>query len=193
MLKIVIITAVLFTSSCANNVSEPFCDHPDSKVLDCFCSTIEIRCRGRSNTSYDAAWKLFETVPDLVYLSLYSNFNYLPTQMLTALPNLQDYRCSLTNITLVPKYSFNNLYKLEVIDLAYNKLTTIEGHAFHNLPNLQRLLLFSNKIKTMDENALYTLPKLITLVLSNNSLEKIPDLVENFKLLNDFIISSKIN
>jgi len=193
MLRVLIIIAAVLTSSCANNVSEPFCDNPDSKILNCFCRTNEIRCRGGSNASYNAVWKLFETVPDLIYLSFFSNFNYLPTQMLAALPNLQDYRCSLTNTTLVPKYSFNNLYKLEVIDLSYNKLTTIEGHAFHNLPNLERIFLFSNKIKTMDENAFYTLPKLTVLVLSNNSLEKLPNFVESSKLLNDFIISSKIN
>ena len=185
MLKIVIITAVLLTSSFANNVSEPFCDHPDSKVLDCFCRTIQIRCRGGSNASYDGAWKLFETVPNLIELSFFSNFNFLPTQMLAILPNLQEYRCAMTNITQVPKYSFNNLYKLQIIDLSYNKLTIIDGHAFNNLPNLKRILLYSNKIKTIDENAFITVPKLTALGLAKNNIEELPSIIKSLTSLNE--------
>ena len=79
------------------------------------------------------------------------------------------------SILTVPRKIFNNLSKLEVLDLSDNKMPRLYKLLFVNLVNLKELYLSGNMIKKFDSLLFSFMPNLRILDCSDNNLSLLPE------------------
>ncbi|CAO2581685.1 Leucine-rich repeat-containing G-protein coupled receptor 5, partial [Lemmus lemmus] len=96
----------------------------------------------------------------------------LPQTVCDQLPNLQVLDLSYNLLEDLP--SLSSCQKLQKIDLRHNEIYEVKGGTFEQLFNLRSLNLAWNKIAIIHPNAFSTLPSLIKLDLSSNLLTSFP-------------------
>ncbi|KAM0680290.1 hypothetical protein GINT2_001676 [Glugoides intestinalis] len=111
----------------------------------------------------------------------------IPDLLFDDLTNLESLSLQNNNIKELQPNIFNNLQKLESLDLSKNKLTEFPSCVFDDLTNLKSLSLQNNNIKELQPNIFNNLQKLEYLRLYNNKLTEFPSCVfdglVNLKLL----------
>ncbi|KAM0680769.1 hypothetical protein GINT2_001042 [Glugoides intestinalis] len=101
----------------------------------------------------------------------------IPDLLFDGLVNLIELSLVNNNIKELQPNLFNNLQKLEYLNLTSNKLTEFPSCVFDGLVNLKSLWLEDNNIKELQPNIFNNLQKLESLNLSNNKLTEIPSCV----------------
>jgi hypothetical protein len=74
------------------------------------------------------------------------------------------------NITVIENNLFDNLYKLELIDLSRNSIFLIKNFSFNKLPNLRDLYLGENSIKIIETNCCNHMESMENLYISKSIL-----------------------
>lgn len=70
-----------------------------------------------------------------------TRIEYLPYKVHLQFPNLIYYMAGGCSIKQISKENFENLNRLERIDLSYNKIQKLSGNTFQGLAKLQRFRL----------------------------------------------------
>ncbi|XP_055377292.1 chaoptin [Condylostylus longicornis] len=115
------------------------------------------------------------TMHELTYINL--SFNQI-CQILNGLFNgdihkhLIEIDMSYNLIENLTSKTFDNLEKLQILNLQSNKINIIERHSFFNLPYLKYIDLSHNKLYNISESAFAFLPSLTELDLTYNLLTK---------------------
>ncbi|KAM0679485.1 hypothetical protein GINT2_002328 [Glugoides intestinalis] len=99
----------------------------------------------------------------------------IPDLLFDDLTNLESLSLVNNNIKELQPNLFNNLQKLEYLNLSKNKLTELPSCVFDGLVNLKSLRLEDNNIKELQPNLFNNLQKLKSLNLSSNKLTEIPE------------------
>ncbi|KAM0679916.1 hypothetical protein GINT2_001857 [Glugoides intestinalis] len=99
----------------------------------------------------------------------------IPDLLFDGLVNLIELSLVNNNIKELQPNLFNNLQKLEYLNLTSNKLTEFPSCVFDGLVNLKSLWLEDNNIKELQPNIFNNLQKLEFLYLSKNKLTEFPE------------------
>ncbi|KAG5684223.1 hypothetical protein PVAND_013461 [Polypedilum vanderplanki] len=97
------------------------------------------------------------------------NIKYLPENIAQVMPNLIEVSAKNSAIDSILPGDFEDLKRLENIDLSGNELKAIEPENFDGLIKLKKLDLSDNEIEFIDEDA-FNLPQLTDLDLDNNEI-----------------------
>ena len=102
---------------------------------------------------------------------------YFEDEVFSKFKNLKSLHTIDSNLRKISEKSFNNLVKLEEIDLSSNKIRIIEDRSFSTLKSLSTLRLVRNKIEELNQETFEGLINLKTLELTSNSIRQLNDLV----------------
>ncbi|XP_045475364.1 toll-like receptor 13 [Harmonia axyridis] len=86
---------------------------------------------------------------------------------------LKYFECSECKIDTIEEGAFNNLDKLEVLDLQKNSITKLTDETFSPLKSLKRLNLAENKLSKFTTNEIKQCTKLESIDLSDNPLKEL--------------------
>lgn len=78
-------------------------------------------------------------------------------------------------LKVIPGNVFDQLTKLEMLDLSWNKITSIHENGFKGLDNLRTLKLNRNQLQKFKLHTFENVPLLEELLLNNNHIETIED------------------
>lgn len=100
-----------------------------------------------------------------------SKIKYLPRGIGIKLPNLKEFWAENCNLSVVRHYYFQNMRKLQNLNMYGNKIVLIESSAFKDLVSVETLNLAFNMIETFDEKLLTSLVNLQKIYLYNNKIK----------------------
>lgn len=101
---------------------------------------------------------------------LYIHLKFLPIKLGETFPNLQSYEIFLSELEKVTRRNFQDLRKLEVLEIRHNQLKDLPVDTFYDLTELREINLESNKIEAIDPDTFIKNLQLVTIVLSGNKL-----------------------
>ena len=110
---------------------------------------------------------------DTFYIDLTQN-NINSLQKIPDLPELQSFRMSLNELTVVKGGDFEGATSLMSLDLSMNSISKVYKHGFRGLENVETISLNGNKIREIGQ-ILRNTPALKTLRLGNNQIEAIEE------------------
>ncbi|CRL08203.1 CLUMA_CG020936, isoform A [Clunio marinus] len=129
----------------------------------------------------------FEHSTDLIYvqgiqIDNQKNMKTLPRNIGKTFPELLKFSARNSSILSVEPQNFNDLNKLQFIDLSNNKIENIDSGTFDNLNSLKELDLSYNQIKNIAKRSL---PKTLEILKADrNRLESLsPEILENLSNL----------
>ncbi|KAH8023503.1 hypothetical protein HPB51_014752 [Rhipicephalus microplus] len=100
---------------------------------------------------------------------------FVPTQALRHLRNLERLKVSQAKLGDLKTHSFHNLSRLVVLSLDSNEITSLDTTSIVDLPRLKKLELADNKLRRLRAGSLKNLPALTQLFLERNQLELVDD------------------
>ena len=102
------------------------------------------------------------------------NITYLPKEIGTFFPSLENLIVYLSSLEFLEKSDFNSFLFLEILSLTENKIATIPENTFDDLDNLKELYLSGNRIENLYSNLFRKLVNLEIIYLNNNFIETLP-------------------
>lgn len=146
LMRLLLIFAPLI--SCSNGAQQLPCE---SVGLDDWSLSKFKTCRMRDSTIIDAPDFTIFTPREETVEALNFNYNkkisFLPLETANKFPNLRGYAAYECSIKVVKKENFQNLNKLQQIDLSFNQIETIFSDTFGGLISLEVLFLRKFLIK----------------------------------------------
>ncbi|XP_076238506.1 leucine rich repeat protein connectin [Calliopsis andreniformis] len=152
----------------------------------CYCDSNEIRnattakCLVLNSFNLnDPTWNYFSSqiyLQELIFHVKTSNgLQYIPTQVLRQLKNLQKFTMQYAMIRELAEYAFSNLSTITEINLSRNFLVTLRMHAFENMKNLSLIDLDENRISEINRDTFVNLPSMKILKLNHNNISTLHD------------------
>jgi Leucine-rich repeat (LRR) protein len=112
---------------------------------------------------------------------------YLPIKVDQIFPNLVHYHFYKCAVKEIRRENFENLRKVERVDLRDNELTSIDSDVFYDLTSLKVLMLSENKIESLNEKVFSKNYLLEELTLYDNRFEGFPaKMLQNLSKLRNF-------
>lgn len=96
---------------------------------------------------------------------------HLPRNISDKFPNLHNLKASHCNLTVVAKFYFENMRKLQFLILNSNRIASIEVDSFKDLVDLKKLWLYHNLLETLDEKLFAITVKLEFIDLKGNKIK----------------------
>ncbi|KZC13567.1 PREDICTED: connectin-like [Dufourea novaeangliae] len=127
----------------------------------------------------DPTWDYFSSQNHLRELTfnvqMMNSLEYIPTQLLRQLKNLQKIAFQYAKIDELAEYAFSNLSTITEINLNRNSILALRMHAFENMRNLSIINLNENRITEINRDTFVNLPSMKSLFLSHNNISTIHD------------------
>ena len=133
---------------------------------------------------------LFESSSiEAIIIESKSNKEFKLSRKVERLKLLRFLKINNRRIKLLPT-TFGNLFNLIKLELSGNQLTSLDNVDFEQLIKLEYLDLSSNKLEGQIPKVVLQLPKLSVLYLDNNFLNEIPNNLKNLKNLKSLKLSN---
>ncbi|XP_038664464.1 carboxypeptidase N subunit 2-like [Scyliorhinus canicula] len=110
----------------------------------------------------------------LTYLDLSNNEFAVLQETFTHLPQLDTLFLKSNQLKILPETGFDQLFRLDVLDLSNNDLCSLPSRFFNNHRNLTDLRLDSNKLRNLAATSFSHLHNLQYLTMSGNSIINFP-------------------
>ncbi|XP_043251281.1 connectin [Colletes gigas] len=198
-LQVLLLTSLLSSSRSASTRSRGkkkvaketkevnICEIEDPHVpIYCYCNdnvvrnATEAKCLVLSSLDpNDPSWDYFDSqiyLQELTFnVKMLDSLDYIPTQLLRQLKNLQKITFHYAKIAELPDYVFSNLSTITDIDLNKNSITALKTHAFENMKSLRVVSLNENRITEINRHTFVNLPSMKSLLLAHNNISTMHD------------------
>ncbi|XP_031843683.1 leucine rich repeat protein connectin isoform X2 [Nomia melanderi] len=154
-------------------------------AIFCYCNSNAIRNASeakclvlKSINLNDPTWNYFSSqiyLQELTFNVQTNSLEYIPTQLLRQLKNLQKIAFQYAKIDMLAEYAFSNLSTITEINLNSSSVSALKMHAFENMRNLSIINLNDNKIAEINRETFINLPSMKSLFLCRNNISTLHD------------------
>ncbi|XP_076382893.1 leucine rich repeat protein connectin [Megalopta genalis] len=127
----------------------------------------------------DPTWDYFTSqiyLQELTFIvQTVNSLEYIPTQLLRQLKNLQKIAFLYAKIDQLAEYAFSNLSTITEIKVNRSSIATLGSHAFENMKNLSVINLNENRIAEINRDTFVNLPSMKSLYLCHNNISTLHD------------------
>ncbi|XP_076299640.1 leucine rich repeat protein connectin [Lasioglossum baleicum] len=127
----------------------------------------------------DSTWDYFASqiyLQELTFnVQTMNSLEYIPTQLLRQLKNLQKIAFQYAKIDQLAEYAFSNLSTIMEINVNRSSISTLKKHAFENMKNLAVVNLNENRIAEINRDTFVNLPSMKSLFLCRNNISTLHD------------------
>lgn len=99
-----------------------------------------------------------------------SKAKVLPKHIGAKFSNLEELTAYKNNLEAIRSFYFDNMRRVQIIDLSFNKIIVIERGSFKDLFNVKYLYLGNNQIDTLDRDLFKAMVNLKNLDLAHNKI-----------------------